>query len=1404
MAEAAEQQWQPTYAEALESFNSLQAQAGERVAPLIENTRPIWSDPLWQFLALILLVVIALVIVFWVLRLLGGGLAAFAEGIKNILFSCVKSLFSRSNKQEITEEESKPDSQGKRGFWFDRARIKRSLDAIKYLTTRRDWRYQTSWYLLTGTDNSGKTDWIESVHRGRRSHLLIREKQLVDQGSGWHFFDHGLVIDTEDKNFSRAVELINAYRPERPLDGVILTVSAATLLSHQHDHNKLREYGQDLYQKMWEIQKVTGFILPVYMVVTECENIKGFNSFWSSWSDNQPDGEMFGWSNPARIDTAFSIQWVQDTFSYVIDAVRRAQLTIASGGEAIEDIDSFMLFDRELQSLQEPLTEVLKQAFSRSSFQEALPLRGIWFSGRIGDDVALSEDLFAEKIWPETHLAYPIAQRFFSANKILRNFQYFSVAAAILLTAGLVVDGYRMHRYTQQAESSWKSIFAEKSEAHYCSGEGLSTWWLLNNLTRLSDQPTTPTIISSWGGGQIPAIREATADHVYPGILFPAYECRLRIRAKELNDEIKKEIDKDAKTDFLITKFKDYTDRLSAYQQAQSRFIRLAGPLPDSKGVAKDLRLLTDYLYEGAIPSSVDFSAPLILGGVMDAHYDIEWSPNDLVDKGLQSDYIVEFSRVVKDKIQHDASTPPLNAIRHAFFLRPTSNSHDESVTLASPEEMLQSIEEFQEWLRYVTRDWLKANEDHNPCGALYGHLEDLQTTLGTAGYSKADLNTVVDRFSPEHCHLVVRHHLKTLNAPPFGQLFVQDDSGTLVFSSELHDWINEFNALESLNLLAYAKIEEKRLLDKGQQRRTGKITAWDTAPLSEAIDIMLSFQAFRQQWWVTSGARGEPFYASALRARLHRVIKQLIFEAQIRDFTPTSNGVSIVNDLESSLSASVVTFERASGLLRQLETLIQQEKGGDNATILRNTTRDYIHNQLEDLTYLVKQNRLYQPLTRVDRNSDNIAQALFSYDDPKALASYLENQRQRLNYLAQSYARPLVSYLIDTDSIAETRNDARIWYSTLLELRQYDRQQPGNEITLLENYVSEQLHKQSWQDCQSILDQPQAMSSGGLFSQRFYAIDRQVRIECKDHGKNQVIRQYLALAERFNRDLKGQFPFAKYSEKGNDVRPAILGRFIDDYENIWVSPKTGPSLKSALTEYLDNNPGSGLDQWLVFVKNLDKFVNFYHATNAKDGVFTMNVDVGFNARSGASKGQDQIVEWRLLSSGQQASFPNGNDQISWTTGDDLLLSLRWAHGSEFTPLRSFKAPQQVNLQQGIATFQSNSRWSVFEWLQRFGQPQKTTRRKNWLEFSVPVGLKQDGLSKANQSNKKKVDKKKSDKQNDATANPQTPAYTSRLGLTLSVVVTEENGREKHISIPAALPQFAPGLPGDIDSGGKL
>ena len=73
-----------------------------------------------------------------------------------------------------------------------------SLDLVRglrYLSTRREWRYHSPWVLMAGDPDAGKSSVTQSIQNGRRSNLLLREAHLAVADSEWGFFDGGVVTD---------------------------------------------------------------------------------------------------------------------------------------------------------------------------------------------------------------------------------------------------------------------------------------------------------------------------------------------------------------------------------------------------------------------------------------------------------------------------------------------------------------------------------------------------------------------------------------------------------------------------------------------------------------------------------------------------------------------------------------------------------------------------------------------------------------------------------------------------------------------------------------------------------------------------------------------------------------------------------------------------------------------------------------------------------------------------------------------------------------------------------------------------------------------------------------------------------------------------------------------------------
>ena len=180
-----------------------------------------------------------------------------------------------------------------------RTSFRRALRILKSYVTGRDYRYRAPWYLLAGESKSGKTSLLES------NGLHESVKELVDRSGrrlNWYFFDDGVVMDVagdfvlrndgtaNHRGWNSILRLLQKHRPQRPLDGLVLTIPCADLVTEgELDHQRrfdLEQKATSLYKKLWQAQKILGMRLPIYIVITKCDEITGFSSFCKQLPEN--------------------------------------------------------------------------------------------------------------------------------------------------------------------------------------------------------------------------------------------------------------------------------------------------------------------------------------------------------------------------------------------------------------------------------------------------------------------------------------------------------------------------------------------------------------------------------------------------------------------------------------------------------------------------------------------------------------------------------------------------------------------------------------------------------------------------------------------------------------------------------------------------------------------------------------------------------------------------------------------------------------------------------------------------------------------------------------------------------------------------------------------------------------
>ena len=176
----------------------------------------------------------------------------------------------------------------------------------------RQYLYEFPWYLFVGAPGSGKTTAL--LNSGLTFPLAGKMGQASVKGVGgtrncdWWFSEEAVFIDTAGRyalqqsdaavdaaGWANFLEMLRRTRPLRPLNGVILTLNIQDLL--QQSPADRREHSANLRSRLQELHDKLGVRPPVYVLVTKCDLIAGFNESFGELGREERE-QVWGMSFP--------------------------------------------------------------------------------------------------------------------------------------------------------------------------------------------------------------------------------------------------------------------------------------------------------------------------------------------------------------------------------------------------------------------------------------------------------------------------------------------------------------------------------------------------------------------------------------------------------------------------------------------------------------------------------------------------------------------------------------------------------------------------------------------------------------------------------------------------------------------------------------------------------------------------------------------------------------------------------------------------------------------------------------------------------------------------------------------------------------------------------------------------
>ena len=445
--------------------------------------------------------------------------AALGAGILGIFFAFLflKRYLMRNRERKFVQQVIAQDSQAieqaprheRRQLQEMQEKWKASVDLLRQSNLKKHGNplYVLPWYLVLGEAGSGKTTAIKNA----KVNSPVSE---VSAGIGgtrnfdWWFFDEAIILDTagrysipidqepDREEWERFLTLLAKYRKKEPLNGVILTVSADSLLNQSTD--ELRENGLNLRKRIDQLMRVCGARFPVYLMITKTDRVHGFNPFSQLLPEDRLNQAM-GCSSPET--TGYWQEFLDTAHRFVCDRLKDLRLLIIQHTSGLDP--GVLLFPDEFDKLYSGLNAFAEGVFQENPYQETPMLMGLYYSSGKQEGAPCSDFMnqfeitctppanprngiflrdFFKKILPgDRHLFVPILE-YFKWRRLTRRFGLAAWCLLCLSLLGLISLSYIKN--TEAIEKIARS--AQKPPAF--TNDAATDVLMLNSYGRQLDQ----------------------------------------------------------------------------------------------------------------------------------------------------------------------------------------------------------------------------------------------------------------------------------------------------------------------------------------------------------------------------------------------------------------------------------------------------------------------------------------------------------------------------------------------------------------------------------------------------------------------------------------------------------------------------------------------------------------------------------------------------------------------------------------------------------------------------------------------------------------------------------------------------------------------------------------------------
>ena len=249
--------------------------------------------------------------------------------------------------------------------------------------------YALPWYMIIGPSASGKS----TLLRNSGLHFpFSSQEDLHVKGFGgtrncdWWFADEAVILDTagryttedeDQQEWYDFLQLLKKNRPRLPVNGIVVAMSMVDLLTSDSEgvswHVKvIRERIEELYNQL-------GFVFPVYLTLTKCDLLKGFEAYFGDISETERR-QLWGIDIDASAEPeqiANSIEQQLQALYVKLTQIRLHKLSIERHPGRKADIYDF---PEQFNTALPRIIEFIQQLFKENPYQDTPRFCGAFFT----------------------------------------------------------------------------------------------------------------------------------------------------------------------------------------------------------------------------------------------------------------------------------------------------------------------------------------------------------------------------------------------------------------------------------------------------------------------------------------------------------------------------------------------------------------------------------------------------------------------------------------------------------------------------------------------------------------------------------------------------------------------------------------------------------------------------------------------------------------------------------------------------------------------------------------------------------------------------------------------------------------------------------------------------------------